>query len=81
MIIPYKVKFILDENESDHLSFDSNEKPCKGDLYSIEQDGELTPFIIKEITKVVIRNRGTSSLEYQCAIAKYEPQAKGIGFK
>jgi hypothetical protein len=77
----YKVKFIF-EDKSSELNFESNEKPIKGDLFTVQEtDGKSNEVKIKEVTKVVVRGlESSATIEYHCAVEKYDSKSPVIGF-
>lgn len=81
-MIPYKIKFILNDKEEDALHFESNEKPFKGELQTIEDaDGKLWEAKIIEVTKVIIRTKKTeATIEFRCKVEKHEAATNVIGF-
>jgi hypothetical protein len=80
-MIPYNIRFSLDNNEI-VFSFQSNEKPVKGDIFTIEdKGGKLWDAKIIEVTKVVVSpEMGNSLLEYRCKIQKHDEAKTVIGF-
>jgi hypothetical protein len=82
-MIPYQVKFLINENKKEQtISFQTNEKPVKGEIYTIEQpDHSKTEVKITEVTKVIIRNDAlTAFIEYRCKTEKHEEATTVIGF-
>jgi hypothetical protein len=81
-MIPYRIKFILDDKTKDEFLFDSNEKPFKGELHTIQDvNGKLWEAKITEVSKFVIRSQSSeATVEYRCKVEKHEPTATVIGF-
>jgi hypothetical protein len=82
-MIPYQVKFLINENKQEQtISFQTNEKPVKGEIYTIEQAGHnKTEVKITEVIKVIIKNDAlTAFIEYQCKTEKHEEATAVIGF-
>jgi hypothetical protein len=80
-MIPYNIKFIFENNES-LLSFQSNEKPVKGDIFTIQEKGnKLSEVKITEVTRVVInQEKADAMLEYRCKVQKHDEAKTVIGF-
>jgi hypothetical protein len=79
-MIPFRVKFTLRDNNETFI-FESNEKPFKGDVYSIEENGSHTSYKITDVIKTIVRENGLAHLEYQCAVEKNDVNEFTIGFK
>lgn len=81
-MIPYKTTFVIDDKLKEAIHFESNEKPFKGEVYTIENaDGKLWEAKVTEVTKIIIRNKSAEgSIEYRCKIEKHEPTLNSIGF-
>jgi hypothetical protein len=78
-MIPYTIKFILGKDE---MRFESNEKPFKGELYTIQNaDTTLVEVRVKDVTKIIARTKGSSAtIEYHCVVEKHEESVNVIGF-
>jgi hypothetical protein len=78
---PYRIKFLNEKTKSE-INFESNEKPVKGEVYSIQDiSGKLWDAKVTEVTKYVIQGNGSqASLEYRCKIEEHEASGAVIGF-
>jgi hypothetical protein len=81
-MIPYKITFIPDQKAKDEIRFESNEKPFKGEVYTIQDaDGKVWEAKITEVTKLIARSKNTEAvLEYKCKVERHEATATVIGF-
>jgi hypothetical protein len=81
-MIPYKIKFIISEKPKNQMDFESNEKPVKGEIYSIQEaDGKVWDAKITEVTKVIIRAKDANAvIEYRCKVEENKSGAVSIGF-
>jgi hypothetical protein len=81
-MIPYKVKFLLSEKAEDFVDFESNEKPVKGELFTIQdENGKHSSVKITEVLKFVIRGKKSAGeIEYRCKTETHEESAMTIGF-
>jgi hypothetical protein len=81
-MIPYNVIFILDEKAKEHIHFESNEKPVKGEIYTIQDSGgKLWDAKVTEVAKFIIRSKDTqATIEYRCKVEKHETTVPTIGF-
>lgn len=79
---PFIITFLPDSKENESFTFESNEKPFKGELYSIiDSAGKTSEAKITEVSKVVIRKgQHEATLVYQCKIEKHEANPAVIGF-
>jgi hypothetical protein len=80
-MIPYHIKFILENNES-LSSFQSNEKPVKGDIFTIQEKGNKSWEVkVTEVIRVVIpQEKAEAMLEYHCKVQKHDDAKTVIGF-
>ena len=80
-MIPYKIK-IIHTAEKTTLAFESNEKPLKGDVFTLKQDDGKTSMVkITEVTKVLIgKSNETAELEYHCQVESHQENTTQIGF-
>jgi hypothetical protein len=82
-MIPYKVKFIIDE-KANNIQFESNEKPSKGEIFTIhEPGGKLWDARITAVTKVIVRTKdkdAPATLEYHCQVQEHDSKTPVIGF-
>jgi hypothetical protein len=81
-MIPYKVVLIPDAETKNEIHFESNEKPFKGEVYTIKDvNGKLWDARITEVTKMVVRNKNPEAeIEYRCKVEKHEATGSVIGF-
>jgi hypothetical protein len=81
-MIPYRIKFLQEGKDNEPLTFESNEKPVKGDTYTIQRSGGKSGEVkIVEVTKVVVPSKGGDAvLEYHCKVEKHEAASHTIGF-
>jgi hypothetical protein len=81
-MIPYKIRFIFDDQPKNDIQFESNEKPFKGEVQTIQEvDGKLWEAKITEVSKFVVRSKNSeASIEYRCKMEKHESTATVIGF-
>lgn len=81
-MIPYKIKLILDDKNATEIQFESNEKPIKGDIYTIEEaNGKVGEVKLTEVNKFIIKSKtSNATLEYRCKTEKHEATANVIGF-
>jgi hypothetical protein len=81
-MIPYKVIFISDAQIKDEIHFESNEKPFKGEVYTIKDaNGKLWDARITEVTKMIVRSKNQeATVEYRCKVEKHEEAGSIIGF-
>lgn len=81
-MIPYKIAFIIDEKTNEAIHFESNEKPFKSEVYTIQDaDGKQREAKITEVVKIIIRSKtAESSIEYRCGIERHQPTSQVIGF-
>lgn len=79
---PYKVKFILDEKTGRHAYAESNDKPLKGEVFTLkESTGKLKDIKITEVNKYLIAaENDTAIIEYWCIVEEYKAGANTIGF-
>jgi hypothetical protein len=77
----YNIKFIIDENAKNEFDFISNEKPFKGEVYTIEEtNGKLWDVKVSEVKKIIIRKqKGEAIIEYRCNVEENKT-ANVIGF-
>jgi hypothetical protein len=82
IMLPYLVKFTLNNQIEDHINFQSNEKPFKGEVYTIQDtDGKLWDARVTEVTKFIVRTKNSEGvIQYQCKVEKHEVTASAIGF-
>ncbi|MBT1702218.1 hypothetical protein [Chryseosolibacter indicus] len=81
-MLPYKIKFIIEDKKSSEISFESNEKPVKGEIYTIQNvNGKIEEVRLTEVNKVIVRTDTSEAiLEYRCKTEKHEATATTIGF-
>jgi hypothetical protein len=83
-MIPYKVKFIIDEKANNTIQFESNEKPSKGEIFTIhESEGKLWDARITAVTKFIVRTKdkdAPATLEYHCQVQEHDSKTAVIGF-
>jgi hypothetical protein len=81
-MIPYKVIFIPDAKVKDEIHFESNEKPFKGEIYTIkDMNGKLWEARVTEVTKMIVRGKDSeAAVEYTCKVEKHEAAGSVIGF-
>lgn len=80
-MIPYKIKF-HHAGDNTTVSFESNEKPVKGDVFTIKaEDGKLSMVKIIEVTKILnSKSNNTADLEYNCNVEAHQENTSQIGF-
>jgi hypothetical protein len=81
-MIPYKVRFILDDKSKESISFDANEKPIKGEVYTIQDtSGKVWDARVTDVVKFVVMEKTAQALiEYRCKVEKHEETSTTIGF-
>jgi hypothetical protein len=78
----YKIRFIVDSKAGNYFDLESNEKPVKGELFTIEEaNGKLLNIKITEVTKfVIVKSEHEAEIEYRCGVEEYKEQGRSIGF-
>ncbi len=76
----YHVKFIIDEKTGNQFNFVSNEKPFKGEVYTLQEpDGKLWDAKVTDVKKIILRNNEEATIEYRCQVEENKA-AQVIGF-
>jgi len=82
-MISYQVVFLSSNDVEEKFSFETNEKPFKGEIFAIQKnDGSTIEVKITEINKVLVLKADSKTvLEYHCKIEPHEQRRNAIGFR
>ena len=81
-MIPYHVVLFSGEKPTEKFSFETNEKPFKGETFVVQKhNGSIDEVMIVEVTKMIVeKDKSHAVLEYHCKTELHEQRANAIGF-